>query len=82
MKREKRKLENPEQLEAVTGGVPRKKGGRHLTSSVPCNPGMSHDLVKTGQHKEVPVLFGLFGWSSGRDEYVCTHCGFRCWLDD
>ncbi len=80
MKREKRKLENPEQLEEVTGG--RKKGMPH--GYIPeCIGSYEHDFVKTGQHKEVPLLpFGLGGWTSGRDEYVCNRCGITVWSHD
>ena len=40
----------------------------------------NHNLVKTGAHKEEPILFGLFDWSTGYDEYVCTICGGKTWL--
>ena len=66
---------NEEQMETVAGGG-RRRGSRIIPLwSGPC----AHKFVKTGKHREVPILGGIFGWSNGEDEYECTICGTKVW---
>ena len=77
---------NEEQLEEAAGGFGpnvQTKGfierEREVNSIKPCiTKDEKHKFVKTGVHREVDALpFGLFGWTNGQDEYLCTICGYK-----
>ena len=64
------------ELDHVSGGLKTPPSVKRL--KMHCHNDLSaplHNFVRTGNHREIPVLFG----TSGEDEYVCTNCGCKIW---